>query len=146
MAHALPDPAALITARGGRVTRTRTAVLEVLFEAGRPLTHDEVSHALGQRGVAHDRVTLYRTLDWLVGRSLAHKVSGPDRAWRFNAARDESHGHAHFHCDRCGTVFCLESLQPAIAATLPSGFRLDYAELTFHGTCPACPARSPSPI
>ncbi len=137
MSH--PDPAGLIAARGGRVTRTRTSVLSVLFEAGRPISHDEVGEALDARGISHDRVTLYRTLDWLVGHDLAHKVAGPDRAWRFNAAREEGHQHAHFQCDRCGKVFCLESLQPAIAATLPSGFRLGRAELTFHGLCPACP-------
>lgn len=135
-------PAQLIAARGGRVTRTRTAVLGVLFAAGRPISHDEVGVALDAQGVAHDRVTLYRTLDWLVSHDLAHKVSGPDRAWRFNAVRDEAHGHAHFHCERCGSVFCLESLQPAIAATLPRGFHLGRAELTFHGTCPDCPEAS----
>ncbi len=134
------DPARLIAARGGRVTRTRTAVLTVLFEAGRPISHDEIGAALDRRGVGHDRVTLYRALDWLVSHELAHKVAGPDRAWRFNAVGDEGHQHAHFHCDRCGRVFCLESLQPAIAATLPSGFRLGRAELTFHGLCPGCPS------
>lgn len=133
------DPARLIADRGGRVTRTRTAVLAVLFEAGRPISHDEVGEALDGLGVPHDRVTLYRTLDWLVSHELAHKVAGPDRAWRFNAVGDEAHQHAHFQCERCGKVFCLESLQPAIAATLPSGFRLGRAELTFHGLCPACP-------
>ncbi|MCB1954857.1 MAG: transcriptional repressor [Rhodocyclaceae bacterium] len=140
-----PDPATLIAARGGRVTRTRTAVLSVLFEAGRPISHDEVGEALAAQGIGHDRVTLYRTLDWLVGNDLAHKVAGPDRAWRFNAVRDEGHQHAHFQCDRCGKVFCLESLQPAIAATLPSGFRLGRAELTFHGLCPACPGTTLAP-
>ena len=81
MPHA--DPAGLIAARGGRVTRTRTAVLAVLFDAGRPISHDEVGEALDARGVSHDRVTLYRTLDWLVGHDLAHKVAGPDRAFAF---------------------------------------------------------------
>ncbi|MCB1926799.1 MAG: transcriptional repressor [Rhodocyclaceae bacterium] len=133
------DPAGQIAARGGRVTRTRTAVLSVLSDAGRPISHDEVAAALDARGVIHDRVTLYRTLDWLVSHELAHKVAGPDRAWRFNAVGDEGHQHAHFHCELCGRVFCLESLQPAIAATLPSGFRLGRAELSFHGLCPSCP-------
>ena len=140
MASARPEPATLIAAHGGRVTRTRTAVLEVLFAAGRPMSHDEVGAALDDRGVAHDRVTLYRTLDWLVAKALAHKVAGADRAWRFNAVSDEGHGHAHFHCEHCGALFCLESLQPAIAATLPQGFHLGRAELTFHGTCPDCPS------
>ena len=134
-----PTPAAaLIGERGGRVTRTRTAVLDVLTCAGRPLTHDEVASALDAEAIVHDRVTLYRTLDWLVEQALAHRVAGPDRAWRFNAVADESHGHAHFHCTHCGGVYCLETLQPAIAATLPTGYALERAELTFHGRCPQC--------
>ena len=132
------DSAARIAACGGRSTRTRVAVLDILSGAGRPLTHDEVGAALAAQRVAHDRVTLYRTLDWLVTHALAHRVAGTDRAWRFNATADEAHGHAHFHCRQCGGVFCLESLHPAFAATLPAGFRLERADLSFHGRCPDC--------
>jgi Fur family transcriptional regulator, ferric uptake regulator len=132
------DSAARIAGLGGRATRTRTAVLDILSAAGQPLSHDEVAAALAAARVDFDRVTLYRTLDWLVTRSLAHRVSGADRIWRFKAAQNEGHSHAHFHCAQCGSVFCFESLQPAIAATLPAGFRLERAELTFHGVCPRC--------
>jgi Fur family transcriptional regulator, ferric uptake regulator len=132
------DAGSRISAKGGRATRTRAAVLDILTQAGRPLSHDEVASALDAAAVGHDRVTLYRTLDWLVGQALAHRVAGADRVWRFNAAADERHGHAHFHCTGCGSIYCLEALQPAIAATLPEGFALERAELSFHGRCPQC--------
>ena len=132
-------PAALrITDAGGRATRTRTAVLDMLSQAGRPLSHDEIGAALDEVHINHDRVTLYRALDWLVTHELAHRVAGADRVWRFNAVADEQHSHAHFHCAQCHSVFCLESLQPAIAATLPQGFALERAEINFHGRCPKC--------
>lgn len=127
-----------IAERGGRATRTRVAVLDILSRAGRPLAHDEVAAALAAAAVEHDRVTLYRTLDWLVTHALAHRVAGTDRVWRFSAALDEAHGHAHFHCARCGAMFCMEALQPVVAATLPCGFECERAELTFHGRCPSC--------
>lgn len=139
------NTASRIVSRGGRATRTRVAVLDILSRAGRPLSHDEVGAALDSGAVEHDRVTLYRTLDWLVTHELAHRVAGTDRVWRFNAGVDEGHGHAHFHCARCGTVFCLEALQPTIAATLPQGFRCKRAELSFHGTCPNCVGSSSEP-
>lgn len=135
---ALRDAAQRISDHGGRATPTRTAALETLSLAGQPLSHDEVGAELIARGVQHDRVTLYRTLDWLVSQGLAHRVNGADRVWRFNAVADEAHSHAHFHCGQCHGVFCLESLQPAIAATLPRGFALERAELNFHGRCPKC--------
>jgi Fur family ferric uptake transcriptional regulator len=135
----LPDSAAkLIAAHGGRVTRTRVAVVEALGESDHPLTHDELAAALTRAGVAHDRVTLYRALDWLVEQGLGHRVAGGDRAWRYGLVRQAAHQHAHFHCARCGHVFCLENLQPAFALALPGGYQLERAELILHGACPAC--------
>lgn len=128
----------LIAARGGRVTRTRVAVLEVLLDAEHPLSHEEIGDILAAGGDAHDRVTLYRALDWLVERGIARRLSGGDRAWRFEAVRAQGHRHAHFHCRRCGHVLCLEELTPAFALALPQGYRLERAELVFHGACPDC--------
>lgn len=137
--HITPSPAeSLITAQGGRITRTRVAVLDILLAADQSLTHDEIGAALVDRGIKHDRVTLYRTLDWLLESGVAHKVAGDDRARRFGVAASGPHEHAHFHCDRCGKVVCLEGLQPAVAVSLPGGYRLDRAELILHGACPTC--------
>ncbi|AYH45413.1 Fur family transcriptional regulator [Azoarcus sp. DN11] len=138
----LVSPAAnLIAARGGRVTRTRTAVLEVLQHSARSLNHDDIAVELAANGLPHDRVTLYRTLDWLVEQGLAHRVIGPDRARRFKAGGAASSSHAHFHCDRCGHVLCLESIRPDDRFTLPAGYQPERAELVFHGTCADCGRR-----
>ena len=128
----------LIAAQGGRITRTRVAVLDILLAAEQSLTHDEIGDALDDKGIKHDRVTLYRTLDWLVESGVAHKMAGDDRARRFGVAASAPHEHAHFHCDRCGKVVCLEGLQPAVAVNLPGGYQLDRAELVLHGACPTC--------
>lgn len=131
--------ATLIAEHGGRVTRTRVAVLDVLLTADGSLTHDEIAGALQALGVQHDRVTLYRTLDWLVEAGVAHTMSAGDgRTRRFGVASTAPHEHAHFHCDRCGKVVCLEGLAPAVAVNLPGGYQLDRAELVLHGACPAC--------
>lgn len=135
--HASPA-GTLIAAQGGRLTRTRVAVLEVLLAAGQSLTHDEIGVALSRNGIKHDRVTLYRTLDWLVGAGVAHRMIGNDRARRFGVAVSGPHEHPHFHCDRCGKVVCLEGAQPAVAVSLPGGYRLDRTELLLHGVCASC--------
>ena len=127
----------LIAAHGGRVTRTRVAVVDVLKASDHPLSHDEVGAALAAAGIAHDRVTVYRALDWLVEQGIARRIAGGERAWRFEIGRDD-HRHAHFHCDRCGQIVCLEALPAASAAALPAGFQLDRAELVLHGACADC--------
>ena len=128
----------LITRHGGRVTRTRVAVVEALQECAQPLSHEELGARLVATDIPHDRVTLYRALDWLVEQGIARRIAGSDRAWRFEMVRPDSHRHAHFHCDRCGRVVCLESTEPSTAVSLPEGFQLDRAELVLHGACATC--------
>lgn len=127
----------LIAARGGRVTRTRVAVIETLQRSAHPLSHDEIGAALDAAGTAHDRVTLYRALDWLVEQGIAQRIAGGERAWRFEI-RGGGHRHAHFHCERCGQIVCLEDVPAAAAAHLPAGFELERTELVLHGACADC--------
>lgn len=129
---------ALILKRAQRATSARVRVLGVLLAAGRPLTHHQVQEALKGR-VRVDRVTVYRVLEWLTSRDLAHKIVGDDRVWRYKAHPDSAeHGHAHFKCSRCGAVFCLENTSTAYALTLPPGYRSQAVELTIRGLCAGC--------
>jgi len=87
-------------------------------------------------------------LEWLTAHELAHKIAGEDRVWRFNAAGDEggrSHAHAHFKCNDCGDVICLDEVRAARDIRLPSGYRSQAVELTVKGLCAECvPARKHS--
>lgn len=134
-----PDPAgarALLARQGARATRARIDVLAVLLASPDALSHHDVERRL-PRGHDIDRVTLYRVLDWLTARNLAHKVSGDDRVWRFSSASPGGGAHAHFQCSDCGRVVCLEQARvPAIP--LPQGFRPADVEVTVKGTCDAC--------
>lgn len=122
-----------------RVTPARLATLDVLLTADHALTHLEIDQSLADAGARLDRVTLYRTLDFLVAENLAHRLANDDRVWRFSAQpRTGGHTHPHFHCDGCGTTMCLGDLNPAMVVSLPDGYVFRQAELTLHGLCPAC--------
>lgn len=131
---------AAIANLGERATEARRRALEVLLDAERSLSHAEIEAALAGRG-ALDRVTLYRVLDWLVAKGLAHKIEGHDRVWRFGATADDARGHAHFCCTDCSKVYCLNGVKPAFVLSLPPGFRLERADLSLRGTCPDCQSR-----
>ncbi len=133
-----PSVRGLIAAHGGRVTRTRVALIETLQASAHPLSHDEIGAALAALGIAHDRVTLYRALDWLVEQGIARRIAGGERAWRFEIARHGDHRHAHFHCERCGQILCLENVPAEPGPDLPAGFELERAELVLHGACADC--------
>lgn len=136
--HASKLTRELLAGTGERATPTRLAVLEALLAADRALSHHELEEALRKRSRRCDRVTLYRVLEWLVGRGLVHKIAAEDRVWRFNAAGPEPHPHAHFQCTRCKRIYCLEELPPAFAFKLPPGFRYEHADLKLQGACADC--------
>jgi Fur family ferric uptake transcriptional regulator len=146
-----------VRATGARVTGARVKVLAELMHADEALTHTDVQRRLEQ-GDAHellDRVTLYRVLEWLVEAGLAHRVSGPDRVWRFSAHGDDGHPdahgpqHGHFKCRACERMFCMKAstrLARTVQGMLPEGFAGDEVELTVLGMCADCAARGVLPV
>ena len=125
---------------GQRVTAARLAILQMLLDSPRALSHHDVEAGMSEIGGRVDRVTRDRVLEWLVAQGLAHKVAADDRSWRFSAILDGNHQHPHFHCLNCGEVLCLDTLHPAFVLGLPPGYTMQRAELTIHGACPACSA------
>lgn len=128
----------MIRESGARVTRPRVAVLAILLAAERALTHQEVG-GRADRALGIDRVTIYRVLDWLSQVGLAHKIAGDDRVWRYNAAgHAHDRAHAHFQCNRCGTVICLDEPSSRREIPLPAGYTSQRVELTVKGVCSGC--------
>lgn len=138
----------LLRAARARVTAARIKVLTALLEASSARTHQDVQDALPDM----DRVTLYRTLDFLTEAGLAHKISGDDRVFRYSAGGEHGaqqagvphHQHGHFKCTRCAKVFCLGSggdgtlLREALRETLGRGFQSHDIEFTIKGWCADC--------
>ncbi|SKA72460.1 Fur family transcriptional regulator, ferric uptake regulator [Thiothrix eikelboomii] len=122
----------------GRSTPIRLAVLGILLAAKTALNQQEIEQQATRQGLTADRVTLYRTLDWLVEQGVAHRIASNDRTWRYKAQANLATPHAHFQCKHCGQLFCLEHLQPALLVSLPQGYQLDAIELKLQGTCPNC--------
>lgn len=139
-ATSLPRAEQLLQDKRLRATPVRLGTLDVLLQAGRALTHGEIESALVALGERPDRVTLYRTLDFLVAEGLAHRVASEDRSWRYSAQPSSNHAHPHFCCNGCGTTLCLGGMTPALVVGLPDGYVFQQAELTIRGLCPRCAA------
>ena len=109
---------ARIRGAGLRCTAARVAVLQYLTSATGPLTHAEVSEAVGP-SKGFDRATIYRNLTELTEAGLVSRVELGDHVWRFELKR-AGHAHAkgedhpHFLCTTCGVVSCLEDVTVAI--------------------------------
>jgi Fur family ferric uptake transcriptional regulator len=122
----------------------RLAVLGAVISSHKPLGAPDVIRKLGDDT---DSVTVYRTLNTLAEHKLVHRVRGEDGAWRYASSsagkkEDTPHSHAHFVCDECGTVECLEesSIPKSFVPSLRIGSRyaVRYPEVVLHGLCPKC--------
>jgi Fur family transcriptional regulator, ferric uptake regulator len=139
---ALQNPTDILHAAGLRRTPVRTGVIDVLTRASRPHTVLEIVTHLPK---GTDTVTVYRTLNTLVSKKLARRVRGEDRSWLFelvDASHHQQHVHAHFVCDECGTVECLQDVAVPTSvphsAKLQKGYEVTKQEVTLHGVCPKC--------
>lgn len=129
----------LLRKAGLRRTKAREAVLNLLFEAMRPLSHQEI--AIQTEVDRLDRVTLYRTLTTLREAGLVHRVQGVDGIWRFSAHGIDHTGcpgnHPHFLCLRCSAMACLtEQALPWVS--VQEGAEVKGKQLVVYGLCPAC--------
>lgn len=123
----------------GRVTPARVNILSILLSAPTALNHQAIEHIAKERGLSLDRVTLYRALDWLVGQGIAHRIASVDRSWFFNAVSEQSTiPHAHFHCNQCAQIYCLEDVHAMPLSNLPKHYQLEQSELSLQGQCMSC--------
>jgi Fur family ferric uptake transcriptional regulator len=125
--------AAKLYCTGGRV-----AILKVLMRAGKPLSQDQIAERSGKQ--RFDKVTIYRTLESLLGVGLVHKAFVDKRAWHFELAHNctESQCHPHFTCTSCGDTHCLTEISLPMARSPHKGFVIQRQQVRLEGLCPQC--------
>ena len=136
-----PAIAARLDDDGQRYTSGRRKLVEVLVDAGRPLTAAEV---LVEGDLAQS--SAYRNLAVLETCGVVHRVAGSDEFARFELAEDLTDHHHHLICTGCGQVAdftvddalerSLEAAMREVAAT--TGFAPAHHRLDLLGRCAAC--------
>lgn len=122
------------------MTTARIDILRTLHDSELPLTAQEVFEA-NEHSRQTDRVTVYRTLNALVDAKIAHKVDPGDRLWRYGLIAQDHGQHAHFVCDACGEIRCLEEAIITVSLkgkTAPNVFKVNQQDVYLHGTCETC--------
>ncbi len=125
---------------GYRLTRPREAVLEAMAESDAALTAAEVHRRARQRYPSLGLVTVYRTLDLLVGLGLVHRL--PTEAGDLVYARADLSPHGHLLvcrvCRRAVEVPCWGLEEETRALEEQTGFTIQGHWLELFGLCPAC--------
>ena len=119
-------------------TRGRIDIIMVLMKAGRPLSQDQIARCSGKKHF--DKVTIYRTLESLLGVGLVHKAFVDKRAWHFELADHctEHQCHPHFTCMNCGDTHCLMAISLPMAKSPYKGFVIRRQQVRLEGLCPGC--------
>ncbi|MFB3820204.1 MAG: Fur family transcriptional regulator [Candidatus Methylomirabilales bacterium] len=137
-----PALAEALRAAGLRVTRPRLLVLGFLREAGGHRSVEEIRAALGTRGVALPRASVYNVVTDLARGRLAMVTDvGPGRALYESSQR----WHHHFVCRTCGAIAdvpCVVGRRPCLTAGARVG-EVEEAQVTFRGRCQACLLKAP---
>lgn len=130
---------AALRRKGGRITRSRRALLQLIERSPRPLGPAQLQSILREEGVRIDRVSVYRNLTALLGLGLLHRVVGSS-AVRPCAEKEQRCHHA-IVCSECGLAreFHSQALERALSEVRrATRYRVDGHVLELRGLCERC--------
>ena len=119
-----------------RKTAQRTAILNAILDAGRPLSPEEILDSAQAHVPKMGIATVYRNVKTLEDAGEIVGVELPGEGRRFEAAGMKH--HHHFHCRACGKVFDLHGCTGNFRSLLPPGFELEDHEVILYGKCDGC--------
>ncbi len=146
MVNRSPDLSGAVSERlenaGQRLTGNRSALVDVLGEAARPMTIPEI---LEERpDLAQSSV--YRNLVVLEQAGLVHRIVTNDEFARYELAEDLTGHHHHLICANCGSVEDIPPI-PALEAAMDgaitqvarrTGFHTETHRIDLIGLCARC--------
>lgn len=122
-----------------KITPARLSIIEAIGGHNRPLSEAEIKTSMGN---AYDRITFYRNMQTLTAAGIIHKIVADSTVVKYGLnSCDNGHvhrnEHAHFFCERCNAVICLNYIKiPEF--TLPASFSLADSDIIIKGKCQEC--------
>jgi Fur family ferric uptake transcriptional regulator len=124
--------------RGLRITAARRLVVEALYEAGRPVTAEELASGMYGRFPRADLGSVYRNLETLEDAGIVqhmHLGHGP------GLYAPTGSGSEYVACERCGrsqavSRASLDVLRAAVRAAV--GYEASFTHFPLMGLCPVC--------
>ncbi|MEZ5861700.1 MAG: Fur family transcriptional regulator [Geminicoccaceae bacterium] len=130
----------ICNARGQTLTPLRRRVFEIVLAADRPIgAYDGLDMLAAERGRVAPP-TVYRSLDFLVGQGLVHKVLSVNGFVACSAAA-RPHDAQLFICGSCGSsVEVARQLRAGLIEEEAEAldFAIESVVLEVHGRCHAC--------
>jgi len=120
-----------------KATPIRTEILKIFQQDDRAVPQSEILQKLSHP----DRVTVYRTLQSFMEKGLIHEALSDQHETYYALCSSckpgiHRHHHAHFKCNDCGDVSCIE-VESETRFDIP-GFQVDKVNIEITGLCAKC--------
>ena len=117
-------------------TGCREGIISLIMKAGEPLSENEIRDKLAGN---FDRTTFYRSFKTLQESKILHKIVVDNQLVKYalDNAVTKKRDHAHFYCEECNSVRCLDSV-PVEIPKMPEGFTVWETEMIIKGLCARC--------
>lgn len=122
---------------GGKITKTRLAVIKMLFTT--PLTSGEIALKLKHQKINVNRTTIYRELLFLVNNKIARTFQNANGDKYYEISNQHHH---HLICTKCNVIkeisHCPELKKQEKNLSKKEKFKITGHALEFFGLCPKC--------
>lgn len=128
----------ILKERGVKPTANRITVFRELSRLKHPVNLAELEEIL----FPMDKTSIFRVLELFSEKELVHVLEDGSRSLKYELCSSKGHHsvsdqHAHFYCEKCGAVYCLEDVALPETA-LPSGYTVKSANYMLKGICAKC--------
>lgn len=130
MSHALLQKHCL------KKTKLRLALLNCFIKAKHAQSYAAIKKSLG---VEIDKSTLYRNLSVFEQAGIIHRINDQSGVakYAFGKAHGHDGNHAHFVCENCQMVYCMEDAMTT-QISVPKGFKKKAVQTIVKGICSDC--------
>ncbi|SFF41160.1 Fur family transcriptional regulator [Sunxiuqinia elliptica] len=120
-----------------RNTPTKEAVLKLLAQSGKALSHEAIEKAID---IPINRATIYRVLNQFCHDGTVHKIVAEDGKQYFAVCMKcegdaPQEPHFHFRCTSCDSIECLKE---PVHFSLPEGYEVASVNCVLSGLCSKC--------
>ncbi|MDD4637958.1 MAG: transcriptional repressor [Bacteroidales bacterium] len=117
-------------------TSCREGIIDIMLSTNQALSENDIRNQLSYN---FDRTTFYRSFKTLEEHKIIHKIIIDNQIIKYAIDKSitDKKGHAHFFCNHCHIVKCLDSV-PMQEIQLPDGYAEDEIDILIKGTCPTC--------
>ena len=141
LSQALDAAETRLSQAGERMTAPRRRVLSLLLETGEPVKAYDLIARFGEDGQAAKPPTVYRALEFLERKGLAHRIASISAYVACTSASDTpGHAAAFLICDCCGATeeVAVAGGDAFAEAASAAGYAIERTTIEGHGRCPAC--------